>query len=192
MSGGGGSLARIDLRHLRAERGAVVAVACHETVASRIEEMPFEEPVEGTLTLINLGPVLRVEGRLQTRVDLTCDLCTTRFPYRLETAVEEELAWDSPSEGRAGAATDGGEFLTHVGESIFFNIEALAREMLVLALPMVARCSPDCRGLCPRCGADLRRTPCRCAAEAGDGIADPRLRPLLAWRQDRPSSGSAL
>lgn len=192
MSDGGGSAAKVDLRQLRDERGAVLVVACHQAVASRIDEIPFAEPVEGTLTLVNLGPVLRVDGRLHTQIDLVCDLCATRFPYRLEAAVEEELDWSPPAGTRGSAAADSGEFLTHVRESVFLDVEALARDALVLTLPMVARCSPECRGLCPRCGANLRLDPCRCAAESDAAAADPRLRPLAGWHKDHPSSGSAL
>jgi uncharacterized protein len=194
MSDRGGSATKVDLRQLRAERGAVLVVACHELVASHIDEIPFPEPVEGTLTLVNLGPVLRVDGRLHTPIDLVCDLCVTRFPYRLEAVVEEELDW-GPVPGPRGpraAASDSDEFLVHAGESVFLDVEALARDALVLALPMVARCSPDCRGLCPQCGANLRLDPCRCETAAETTAADPRLRPLAGWHKDHPSSGSVV
>jgi len=33
--------------------------------------------------------------------------------------------------------------------------------------------SPDCRGLCPRCGADRNETTCDCSIEATEGEASP-------------------
>lgn len=192
MSDRGGGATKIDLRQLRAERGGVLVVACREKVASRIDEIPFVEPVEGSLTLVNLGPVLRVDGRLHTPIDVVCDLCATRFSYRLEAVVDEELHWDPTTGPHGPAAEDSGEFLVHVGENVFLDVEALARDVLVLALPMVHRCSPECRGLCPRCGANLRLDPCRCAAEADAEAADPRLQALVGWYKDHPSSGSAV
>jgi uncharacterized protein len=191
MSGGSGSAAKVDLRQLRAESGAVLVVTCREAVASGIDDVPFAEPIEGTLTLINLGPVLRVEGRVHTSVELVCDLCATRFPHRLEAAVEEELDWNPGAQGRGDAAADGGEFLISVGESVYLDVEAMAREGLVLALPMVARCSPECQGLCPQCGANLQLDPCGCVEDSDDRPVDPRLRPLAGWHKDYPSSGSA-
>jgi uncharacterized protein len=44
--------------------------------------------------------------------------------------------------------------------------EAL-REEVFLAVPAFVECRPDCKGLCPRCGADLNDGPCGCAP-AGD------------------------
>ena len=39
------------------------------------------------------------------------------------------------------------------------------REEALLLLPMNLLCSPDCRGLCPQCGANLNRETCSCTAE---------------------------
>ncbi len=141
---------RVDLRSVRAERGSVLVVRCHEPVASGIDETPFVGPVEGTLSLANLGDSLRVEGRLQTRVDLTCDRCARPFRVVVEAHVQENLAWE------------GGEFLATGHGAAALDVDALARELLVLALPLSARCSPDCPGLCGTCGADLRSGRCAC------------------------------
>jgi uncharacterized protein len=180
---------KVDLRLLRAERGAVLQVDCDEPLQSGIAEIPFTVPVEGRLTLTNLGAVLRVEGRVRTVAGLVCDLCATPFELRLEAAVEEEIDW-APEE--ADAAQEAGEaYLTHAGDTPFLDIDAVVRDALVLALPMVARCSPDCRGLCSRCGANLRVEPCRCEQEGARTAADPRLASLAEWQKNRSSSGPA-
>jgi uncharacterized protein len=44
--------------------------------------------------------------------------------------------------------------------------EAL-REEVFLAVPAFVECRPDCKGLCPRCGANLNDGPCGCPP-AGD------------------------
>jgi uncharacterized protein len=50
------------------------------------------------------------------------------------------------------------------------DLEPVAREAVLLGLPMAPLCAEDCRGLCPTCGADLRDGDCDCAPPA----ADPR------------------
>lgn len=45
------------------------------------------------------------------------------------------------------------------------DLEVLARDAVLLQLPIAPLCRPDCLGLCPRCGADLNEL----AARGGDG-----------------------
>jgi len=49
------------------------------------------------------------------------------------------------------------------------DLTEAVREELLLAVPQYVVCRDDCRGLCPRCGADLNAGPCGCAPET-----DPR------------------
>jgi uncharacterized protein len=44
----------------------------------------------------------------------------------------------------------------------------LAREALLLELPLAPLCQAACRGLCPRCGADLNAGPCDCPPQDRD------------------------
>jgi uncharacterized protein len=48
------------------------------------------------------------------------------------------------------------------------DLEPLVREALALALPLVPLCGPECRGLCPTCGADLNAGDCDCAPAGPD------------------------
>ena len=59
--------------------------------------------------------------------------------------------------------------------------EAL-REELHLAVPQFVECRPDCRGLCPRCGANLNAGPCACRPER-----DPRWQALSNLLPGRPT-----
>jgi len=42
------------------------------------------------------------------------------------------------------------------------DLRDAVREELVLAMPHFVECSPECRGLCPECGANLNAGPCGC------------------------------
>jgi len=44
------------------------------------------------------------------------------------------------------------------------DVRPAVREELILAAPEYPLCREDCRGLCPRCGADLNAGPCGCRA----------------------------
>ena len=54
------------------------------------------------------------------------------------------------------------------------------REEVVLAAPAYVLCDPDCRGLCPHCGADLNETTCECVVVE----PDPRWDALRALKNE--------
>ncbi|HUO47444.1 MAG TPA: DUF177 domain-containing protein [Acidimicrobiales bacterium] len=57
------------------------------------------------------------------------------------------------------------------------DLEPLVRDAVLLELPVTSLCRPDCRGLCPACGADWNEGPCGCEAPA-----DPRWAALDVLR----------
>jgi len=48
------------------------------------------------------------------------------------------------------------------------DLAPLAREALLLELPLAPLCQAECAGLCPTCGADLNAGPCGCAGVVAD------------------------
>ena len=68
------------------------------------------------------------------------------------------------------------------------DLELVAREAILLDLPLAPACTEECAGLCPTCGADLNDGPCTCAPTA----ADPRwaaLDALFAEGTDQTQEG---
>jgi uncharacterized protein len=60
------------------------------------------------------------------------------------------------------------ELGTLVVEDEHLDTEPLIAEQILLEVPMKPLCTPECRGLCPRCGADRNLTPDCCEEPAGD------------------------
>ena len=59
-----------------------------------------------------------------------------------------------------GAASGGDEeTVSDYLEELSLDIDRWARDALVLAVPGTLLCRPDCRGLCPVCGANLNDDP---------------------------------
>jgi uncharacterized protein len=77
-------------------------------------------------------------------------------------------------------ATDFEEGETYPIQGDHIDLEPLAREVLVLGLPLAPLCRPDCAGLCPTCGADLNLGDCGCPPVD----ADPRWAALDALRPE--------
>jgi uncharacterized protein len=57
------------------------------------------------------------------------------------------------------------------------DLESLARDAVMLELPLAPLCSEDCLGLCPQCGANRNETSCTCVI-----AGDPRWSALDALR----------
>jgi uncharacterized protein len=57
------------------------------------------------------------------------------------------------------------------------DLEPLARDAVLLGLPLAPLCGEGCLGLCPQCGANWNEGPCGCPP-----VADPRWSALDALR----------
>ncbi len=56
-------------------------------------------------------------------------------------------------------------------EGYALDLTDAVRDALVLELPMRFLCKPDCKGLCPTCGANLNRVACTC--QEGGNTTNP-------------------
>ncbi len=177
---------RVELEALRAESGASLVVEYGEPISSGLPDLPFVGPVRGSVTLTNLGPVLGVDGRIEAQVEIACDRCAVRFLHTLEAEVAERLDWNEALATAGGREAEAGEdeagFLVPTASGSALEMERLAREVLISAIPMVALCRPECPGLCDRCGADRGS----CACEQAEESVDPRLRVLGVLRGREP------
>ncbi len=140
-------------------------------------EARFRGPVAARLTLFPLSDTIEVRGELEVGLVLTCARCLAEFERDLHCDLFCAYA-PRPAERRQPTAGDLELSTDDVG-LIFFEGRTIdtaeaVREEILAALPYRALCRPDCRGLCPRCGANLNLETCACAAER----IDPRLADL--------------
>jgi len=137
-------------------------------------------PLEVTATAELLEGQIRIEGQLETKIEMVCARC-------LETVVEEvsrnfDLFYaPMPKDTKHKEdrlKDDDTEIGFFEGDGLF--LADVLREQVLLALPLKVICRSDCRGLCPNCGANLNHEECRCETHA----TDPRLAPLARLKQD--------
>jgi uncharacterized protein len=174
----------VDLDQLDLDDRASASLSFGELIESGAE-VPFSRSVEGRITLSRAGDVTWVRGEVGTEVTLLCARCARPFARRLVGIFREGY--------RAGAAeaehrAEGGSgAMVLVLATPLLDITELVRQHLVLAVPMAPLCRPDCRGLCPTCGADRNEGDCGCSADA----VDPRLEALRRFRPaaDEPAGG---
>ena len=154
---------KLDLKPLAQQPGGVLPFALQMDL-SDVEwsgTKPFAQPVHVEGQVRNRAGALELKARLDTVLSLICDRCAK--PFQREKAVEYEtlLAFEL-----ANGESDDIVELNQDGE---LELDELMREVFLLEMDTKNLCSEDCKGLCPGCGADLNREPCRCKKEI-----DPR------------------
>ncbi|CDM66079.1 YceD family protein [Pyrinomonas methylaliphatogenes] len=131
------------------------------------------------------GREVLLQGRLTARVAALCDRCLREF----ETLVETEIDVSYVPEEDDATAEDLELSADEMAQSVFsggeVDLDELVREQFLLALPMRRLCREECRGLCPRCGADLNLGDCQCEAAE----IDPRWAALAAWKRKKEADG---
>ncbi|MCK9240353.1 DUF177 domain-containing protein [Desulfocurvus sp.] len=124
-------------------------------------------PLSATVRVWPHGRGATMAGRLTGEVTLPCARCTRPAPCAVDQEFEvSESLDDEDATGESPLREQDGKIELDAG--------AILWEQFVLALPGKALCSPGCKGLCARCGADLNLEPCACGDEEGD----PRLAAL--------------
>lgn len=124
----------------------------------------------GTARLLpHTGGEVRIEGRVQTVLSTDCDRCLvpTNFPVDAQFDLFYKPATELAELGDE-LAIDAGEAEIGFYEMPGLELEDILREQVLLQIPMQKLCRPDCRGICPVCGANRNEVSCHCEVRPGD------------------------
>ena len=110
-----------------------------------------------------LGAEIRVRGHLATRLEASCDRCLG--PLVIPVEHDFDLFYRSlksiAKEEEIEISDDELEIGFYSGDGI--ELEDVAREQVILAVPIKVICRDECRGLCPVCRVNRNQTKCYCA-----------------------------
>lgn len=139
----------------------------------RDDELSVPGPIAFSVRLTRQEDRVELDGWLHTVAQVNCSRCLERAPrtvereFRLCSRPQEAM----PSERAVELDVKDLDVDYYSGDSL--DLSAILVEQVLLDLPMKLLCSEECRGLCPRCGANRNRHDCEC-----DPVGDPRLAPL--------------
>ncbi len=126
--------------------------------------VPEGAPVELELRLESVMEGVLVTGTARAQAEGECVRCLEPLQLDVEAEFQEMFSYpDADDRGRHHSAEPGDDaeddedrlFL----EDGLFDLEAVLRDAVVLALPMQPVCQEDCPGLCAECGARLADDP---------------------------------
>jgi len=125
-------------------------------------------PVKAVLRLDKVLPEIMAKGVLNGDVEHQCSRCLKNFTERI--ASQFNVVYRPTTEIARGEQhqlkSDELDTVFYSGDTL--EIDDLLREQLILNLPMKPLCSPDCKGFCPQCGADMSLSACGCKASETD------------------------
>lgn len=125
-------------------------------------------PVEAEFALNRKGETrVEVRGYLRTGLVLTCDRCLAAYDFAVETGFHFVLEIQSEDNWyvKELECTMENIDIVQVPEPVV-DFSDILRQQLYLSLPFKQICSPDCKGLCSKCGSNLNSGECSCVHEA--------------------------
>ena len=123
--------------------------------------LSYLEPPVGEGEISNSADLLTLCGHIRAVMRCACDRCAREFDKTVDFPADVRLAAELEDE------EDPDYYLLNGDE---LDIDDLLESVFILGMDPQILCRDDCKGLCPRCGADLNEGGCRCQAES-----DPRL-----------------
>jgi uncharacterized protein len=163
---------RVDLRAAQEGPVATAGRLAADDPALADTQLTLVAPVVVSGRLNESGPgQFFWRAKLTTTVATTCRRCLT--PVEVPVTAEVNLLFTEDPD-----ADDPATVIIEPNMARL-DLRPAIREELILAAPEFALCREDCRGLCPRCGADLNAGPCTCRPEP-----DPRWAALEALKRN--------
>lgn len=119
-----------------------------------------------------------VSGLIEGDAEVECTRCLKPIEHKL--AIDFAVSFVTPEDFAADKEREVSpeDLATDVLDSERVDIKDVVREQILLELPEQVFCKPDCKGLCPQCGADRNLIDCKC----DEREIDPRWAALKDFR----------
>ena len=125
-------------------------------------DMRLARPVNAELELVPERAQVRISGRVKATLLLHCSRCLREYTFEVDETISVLLLKPRPEDTPAEVDLRAEDLDTEHFDGETIDLDRIVGEELLLALPQKGVCSPECKGLCAGCGADLNREPCTC------------------------------
>lgn len=116
---------------------------------------PFTSPVKVTGQVTNNAGRVEINALIEFDYTAPCDRCARESVNPMNVTMEHILVQD-PDEDFDDEVI--------VLKNFNLNFKELVLSDVLLSLPMVVLCKPDCAGICLNCGNNLNEESCSCKA----------------------------
>lgn len=133
----------------------------------------YRGPVKVHLILDKFGRNYRIDIDLSTEAQYVCDRCLSEYPFTFKAKQRLIVQLGGMADNE-----DEQEIIFLPENTTEIDISPYLNEMVLLNHPLKMLCREECRGICPRCGADLNTGVCTCPEQPIDPKWDA-LRKLI-------------
>lgn len=163
----------LDLSALYSNWNAEEEIEVHidmEAIKSKMGIFPILKKEPFTLHLMNReNKRLLIQGESDVIVSVPCDRCLAEVPVKLHLVIDKNLPIEAP-EGNSAEDDDNLEQLEYMN-GCQLDADRLVYGEILFVWPAKVLCKEGCRGICPKCGANLNEAGCGCDRS----VPDPRM-----------------
>ena len=130
-------------------------------------ELQRTGPVHAIIVLKRTGlDRVLVEGEIKTTIAFNCDRCLKNYTLEVDNGFKVDLEYAAtdkfvPSEHEISPSEMD---MIYLKEPVLDVFEILGQQVFLI-IPGKHLCQESCKGLCPRCGANLNLETCDCRQE---------------------------
>lgn len=139
-----------------------------ESIRYMGEDIRFKCPVEVSVNIKNVGGVLRLSGRAQCVLLVSCGRCGEPLTENVGFDIDESLVY----EGSNVQISEDEDIIIFSGYRL--ELDEIVSNYVFMNLPIRYLCKEDCKGVCQKCGKNLNEGDCGCDKQE----IDPRLEAL--------------
>jgi len=111
-----------------------------------------------------------VVGEIDAKIEIDCTRCLQPVVQDLKIPFDVDFVTPEFDATARETELNQSDLETAVFEGDQVDLNELVREQILLNLPEQTFCSPDCKGLCPKCGQNRNLIDCNCE----ENETDPR------------------
>ncbi len=150
----------------------------HDASLELPDDLRLAEPINGNVRLSRTTRSILADADLTTALQETCSRCLRPIVSPVHVELREEALPSVDLHTGLPLDTSAEPDALRIDDHHVLDLGGPVGDAISMAEPIAPLCRPDCRGLCPICGADLNDNP---GHGHPDEPVDPRLASLASW-----------
>jgi len=156
----------LDLREFESFPAEVSVDVEADSADYGIDGIGFHEPTNVRLVIQKVKDEYYCHGEATVKVEAECSRCLELFDLEL---IGELNFVVKTEQGEAVLSSDANVEVIYVdSHEPVIELNEPIRQALMLSIPIKPVCNPECKGLCPSCGANLNEGSCDCTGKEVD------------------------